>query len=61
LPYGLGFDYLIKRKMDTIDKEKVWNNKVMDQLVEKLGYMDYRDFLTCNKYIIEAKRSKDYH
>ncbi len=26
-----------------------------------LGYMDYRDALACNKYIIEAKRSGDYH
>jgi len=33
----------------------------MDELVEKLGYMDYRDALACNRYIIEAKRSKDYH
>jgi len=29
----------------------------MDTLVEKLGYMDYRDALACNKYILEAKRS----
>ena len=40
---------------------KVWNNKVMDELVEKLGYMDYRDALACNKYILEAKRHGDYH
>jgi len=33
----------------------------MDELVLKLGYMDYRDALACNKYIIEAKRSGDYH
>jgi len=33
----------------------------MDDLVTKLGYMDYRDALACNKYIIEAKRSGDYH
>ena len=33
----------------------------MDELVEKLGYMDYRDALAGNKYIIEAKRSGDYH
>jgi hypothetical protein len=33
----------------------------MDALVEKLGYMDYRDALACNKYILEAKRSADYH
>jgi hypothetical protein len=33
----------------------------MDHLVNKLGYMDYRDALACNKYILEAKRSGDYH
>ena len=33
----------------------------MDDLVDKLGYMDYRDALACNKYIIEAKRSGRYH
>lgn len=44
-----------------IDKEKKANNQKMDELVEKLGYMDYRDALACNKYIIEAKRSGDYN
>lgn len=33
----------------------------MDELVYKLGYMDYRDALACNKYIMEAKRSGEYH
>jgi hypothetical protein len=33
----------------------------MDALIDKLGYMDYRDALACNKYVIEAKRSGDYH
>ena len=32
----------------------------MDELIDKLGYMDYRDLLACNKYIIEAKKSKEY-
>jgi hypothetical protein len=36
------------------------NNEKMDQLIEQLGYMDYRDALACNKYILEAKRSADY-
>ena len=44
-----------------IDKQKFWNNRVMDELVNKLGYMDYRDALAVNKYIIEAKRHGDYH
>jgi hypothetical protein len=61
LPYGLGYDKFIKKKIEMIDKQKFWNNRIMDELVEKLGYMDYRDALVCNKYILEAKRNKDYH
>lgn len=60
LPYGLGHDHVIKRKAQLIDEAKTVNNVVMDELVEKLGYMDYRDALACNKYILEAKRSGDY-
>lgn len=33
----------------------------MDNLVEKLGFLDYRDALAANKYILEAKRHGDYH
>ena len=33
----------------------------MDELVESLGYMDYRDALAANKYIMEAKRHGDYN
>ncbi len=44
-----------------IDKQKFWNNRVMDELVKKLGYMDYRDALAANKYILEVKRHGDYH
>lgn len=61
LPYGAGFDQIIKKKAELIDSQKLENNVQMDALVEKLGYMDYRDALACNKYILEAKRSGDYH
>lgn len=61
LPYGLGFDQIIKKKAALIDGQKQSNNVVMDELISKLGYMDYRDALACNKYIIESKRSGDYH
>jgi len=33
----------------------------MDQLVEQLGYLDYRDALAANKYILQTKRAGDYH
>ena len=61
LPYGFGFDLIIKEKNDLISNKKFHNNKVMDELVEKLGYLDYRDALAANKYILEAKRHGDYH
>jgi|LauGreDrversion4_2_1035121.scaffolds.fasta_scaffold88194_1 hypothetical protein len=61
LPYGLGFDKLIKKRTDMVDRDKLQNNRVMDELVEKLGYMDYRDALACNKYLIDVKRHGDYH
>lgn len=61
LPVGTMYDYVIKEKAEKIDSQKVFNNDKMDQLIEQLGYMDYRDALACNKYILEAKRSKDYY
>lgn len=33
----------------------------MDNLIEKLGYLDYRDALAANRYILEARRHGDYH
>ena len=61
LPYGVGYDKVIKKKTDFINKQKVKNNLVMDELVQKLGYMDFRDALACNKYILDTKRHTDYH
>lgn len=61
LPYGLGFDDLIKQKADLVNNKKFENNKLMDNLVEKLGYMDYRDMLAAHKYLLDAKRHGDYH
>ena len=61
LPYGVGFDKLIKKRTDMVDRDKLQNNRVMDELVAKLGYMDYRDALACNKYLLEVKRHGDYH
>lgn len=61
LPVGTQFDTIIKEKAEQINNLKYINNDKMDELVEQLGYMDYRDALACNKYILEAKRSNDYH
>ena len=35
--------------------QKFQNNKLMDGLVDDLGYLDYRDMLAANRYILEAK------
>ena len=61
LPIGTEFDYILKSKQRENDSKKQLNDMKMDELVAKLGYMDYRDALACNKYIIEAKRSGEYH
>ena len=61
LPIGTEFDYILKSKQRENDNKKQLNDMKMDELVAKLGYMDYRDALACNKYIIEAKRSGEYH
>lgn len=52
---------MIKEKADLINNKKFKNNQLMDDLVQQLGYMDYRDALAMNKYILEAKRHGDYH
>jgi hypothetical protein len=61
LPYGFGFDDIIKEKAEVIDSLKTKNNDKMDELIEQLGFIDYRDALAVNKYILEAKRSGDYY
>ena len=61
MPYGLGYDSVIKQQTEMVDQQKFWNDQIMDKLITKLGYMDYRDFLACNKYILEAKMHGDYH
>lgn len=33
----------------------------MDSLIEKMGYLDYRDALAANKYILEAREKGDFH
>ena len=33
----------------------------MDDIVEKLGYIDYRDALAANKFILEAKKHGSVH
>lgn len=61
LPYGFGFDKVIKEKKDRVNEKRFRVTQLMDELVEKLGYMDYRDMLAANRYILEAMDHEDYH
>lgn len=58
---GYGQEEFMKLLRHKTDLKRNVNNEKMDQLVEKLGFLDYRDFLAINKYIIESKRAKEYH
>lgn len=60
MPYGFGYDHIIKERSDVANDRRFYNNKVMDHLVEQLGYLDYRDMLAANKYILESKAEKSY-
>lgn len=58
LLYGLGYDNFIhkinKEKQEILSKD----NKI-DLLVNKLGYLDLREFLALNRYLLEAKTHSD--
>lgn len=58
---GYGQEEYLKLLRHKTDLKRNVNNQKMDELVEKLGFLDYRDFLAVNKYIIESKRSQEYH
>lgn len=61
MPYGFGFDGVIKEKKDKVAEKNFRVTQLMDELVEKLGYIDYRDMLAANRYILEAMDHEDYH
>jgi hypothetical protein len=52
LIFGMGFDDYITR--DNATEEQLKEESQLQALVDKLGYMDFRDFVALNKYIIEA-------
>ncbi len=53
------YQEVIKERDQLIDKGKYKSFKEMDALIQKLGYMDYRDLLAANRYVFEAQRYGD--
>lgn len=58
LLYGIGFDTFI-HKINRDRQEILSKDNKIDLLVEKLGYLDMREFLVLNRYILEAKNHND--
>lgn len=55
LIYGLGYDHLIRRSSRTKNESEGESYNKLNELVNKLGYLDLRDFVALNKYVLEAK------
>ena len=60
LPLGLGFDDEINKLKQGQEIGKGKSFDCMDNLITKLDYLDYRDLLCVNKYIIDGKKDKQY-
>ncbi len=58
LLYGVGFDSFI-HKINKDKQEIISQDNRIDLLVAKLGYIDLREFLALNRYILEAKNHSD--
>ena len=58
LLYGVGFDSFI-HKINKDKQEILSQDNKIDLLVNKLGYLDLREFLALNRYILEAKSHSD--
>jgi hypothetical protein len=58
LLYGLGFDDYISERIRNTEVKDTTNE--LNELVEKLGYLDLRDFIAINKYILQARNHEEY-
>jgi hypothetical protein len=62
LIHGLGFDHLISSSLAS-SKEEMNDEKYqegnLNQLINKLGYLDFREFVALNKYIVDAANHED--
>ena len=60
LVYGVGFDKYITATSGSSQKTiKSSEERQLEDLVAKLGYVDFRDFVALNKYILEAHNHED--
>jgi hypothetical protein len=55
LLYGVGFDNLITSKQSS---QKSTEDRQLEKLVNKLGYVDFRDFVALNKYVLQMALQK---
>jgi len=53
------FDWILKNREAELERKKKLNSGMIRELVWKLGFLDYRDALALNKYILEARKSED--
>lgn len=58
LLYGIGYDNFI-HKINKDRQEILSQDNKIDILVNKLGYIDLRDFIALNRYILEGKSHSD--
>ena len=58
LLYGVGF-YNFIHKINKDKQEILSQDRSIDILVNKLGYLDMREFLALNRYILEGKNHND--
>jgi hypothetical protein len=52
------FTEIIEKRARSIEKQQ--SDQEIAELVEKLGYLDLRDFVAVNKYILDAKNHSNY-
>jgi hypothetical protein len=57
LLYGLGYDHIISEKIRNMGVQDT--NKHLNELVEKLGYLDLRDFIAINKFILQGRNHEE--
>jgi hypothetical protein len=60
LMYGMEHDDYIQMRKISTEEQRAEADTELDILVEKLGYLDLRDFVALNKYILEAENHDNF-